>query len=160
MKDILLEELKKESFPNLSLFLKDEALKELPKLLEELLDERKNEIDSFLRKKNENIKFDDLIHESLLSYLRTILHNLNQTNQNLELRNIISKFRSKIEDFENQLAYSKKYYNKILRIKNNLSLNSDQKRILELKIKDYKQNSGDKNLFQNKKQKNQKNRKT
>lgn len=139
MKDKLLKELKNEGFPNLSLFLENKALNEIPKLLQELLEERKNYINSFIKKKNEDIEFDDLIHESLLSYLWRILNHLNKTENNLKLRNIVSEFRQKIEDFENELAFSEKYYNKILRMYNNLKLNSDQKRFLELETKAYKQ---------------------
>jgi len=139
MKDILLKELRKEWFPNFSLFLEDKALEEMMELLEELLEERKKQIDSFLEKKNEELQFDDLIQESLLSYLWKILNHLDQVENNLKLRDIISEFRPKIEDFYNELAYSKEYYNKVLWIQNNLSLDNDQKRILELEVKDYKQ---------------------
>lgn len=139
MKKVLLEELNKESFPNLSLFIEKQALEDMPSLLEELLKEKKNEIEKFLQKKNEDILFEDLSDNSLLSYLWRILTHLNQVENNLKLRKIIEEFRPKIEDFYNELAYSKEYYNKILRIQSNLSLNKDQKRILKLKIKAYKQ---------------------
>jgi Zn-dependent oligopeptidase len=119
--------------------LEDKALEEMMELLEELLEERKKQIDSFLEKKNEELQFDDLIQESLLSYLWKILNHLDQVENNLKLRDIISEFRPKIEDFYNELAYSKEYYNKVLWIQNNLSLDNDQKRILELEVKDYKQ---------------------
>ena len=56
MKDILLKELRKERFPNFSLFLEDKALEEMMELLEELLEERKKQIDSFLKKKNDSLK--------------------------------------------------------------------------------------------------------
>ena len=138
MKNILLNELKKESFPDFSIFLQEKSLKIIPDLLEELLQERKNKIKLFLKKKNSEIQFDDLIDKSLLSYLRKILNHLDNVENNSKLRNIVSNFRPKMEDFYNELSYSKKYYEKILRIQKNLTLNDDQKRILELRIKDYK----------------------
>ena len=138
MKNILLNELKKESFPDFSIFLQEKSLKVIPDLLEELLQERKNKIKLFLKKKNNEIQFDDLIDKSLLSYLRKILNHLDNVENNSKLRNIVSNFRPKMEDFYNELSYSKKYYEKILRIQKNLTLNDDQKRILELRIKDYK----------------------
>ena len=138
MKNILLNELKKESFPDFSIFLQEKSLKVIPDLLEELLQERKNKIKLFLKKKNSEIQFDDLIDKSLLSYLRKILNHLDNVENNSKLRNIVSNFRPKMEDFYNELSYSKKYYEKILRIQKNLTLNDDQKRILELRIKDYK----------------------
>ena len=138
MKNILLNELKKESFPDFSIFLQEKSLKIIPDLLEELLQERKNKIKLFLKKKNNEIQFDDLIDKSLLSYLRKILNHLDNVENNSKLRNIVSNFRPKMEDFYNELSYSKKYYEKILRIQKNLTLNDDQKRILELRIKDYK----------------------
>ena len=63
---------------------------------------------------------------NLLSYLWKILNHLDQVENNLKLRDIISEFRPKIEDFYNELAYSKEYYNKVLWIQNNLSLDNDQ----------------------------------
>jgi hypothetical protein len=42
MKNHLLKELKKENFPDFSIFLQDKSLEILPDLLEELLQERKN----------------------------------------------------------------------------------------------------------------------
>lgn len=138
MKNVLINELKKETFPDFSIFLQEKSLKIIPDLLEELLQEKKNEIKNFLKKKNSEIKFDDLIDKSLLSYLRKILKHLDNTENNPKIRNIVSNFRPKMEDFYNELSYSKKYYKKILRIQKNLTLNNDQKRILELRIKDYK----------------------
>ena len=138
MKSTLLNELKKEKFPDFSMFLQDKSLEIIPDLLEELLQERKNWIKSFLKKKNSEIQFDDLIDKCLLSYLRDILNYLDKVENNQKIRDIISNFRPKIEDFYNELDYSKKYYEKILRIQKNLTLNDDQKRILELRIKDYK----------------------
>ena len=138
MKNQLINELKKESFPDFSIFLQEKSLKIIPDLLDELLQERKNKIKLFLKKKNNEIQFDDLIDKSLLSYLRKILNHLDNVENNSKLRNIVSNFRPKMEDFYNELSYSKKYYKKILRIQKNLTLNDDQKRILELRIKDYK----------------------
>ena len=129
---------KKESFPDFSIFLQDKSLEIIPDLLEELLQEKKNEIKNFLKKKNSEIEFDDLIDKSLLGYLRDILRHLDKVENNSKLRDIVSNFRPKIEDFYNELAYSKKYYEKILRIQKNLTLNNDQKRILDLRIRDYK----------------------
>ena len=122
MKNILLNELKKESFPDFSIFLQEKSLKIIPDLLEELLQERKNKIKLFLKKKNSEIQFDDLIDKSLLSYLRKILNHLDNVENNSKLRNIVSNFRPKMEDFYNELSYSKKYYEKILRIQKNLHL--------------------------------------
>ena len=138
MKSTLLNELKKENFPEFSIFLQDKSLEILPDLLEELLQERKNEIKNFLKKKNNEIQFGDLIDKSLLSYFREILSHLDDVENNSKIRDIVSNFRPRMEDFNNELAYSKKYYEKILRIQKNLTLNNDQKRILELRIKDYK----------------------
>ena len=61
MKTKLLNELSKEWIPNLSLFLQSEALKVMPELLDELLDQDKQRFSNLLAKNNEDLVFDDII---------------------------------------------------------------------------------------------------
>ena len=51
-----------------------------------------------------------MIDKSLLSYLRKILNHLDNVENNSKLRNIVSNFRPKMEDFYNELSYSNKAF--------------------------------------------------
>jgi hypothetical protein len=92
-----------------------------------------------LNKDNSGIKFDDFVEDSLLDYLWRILNHLDSCYSIPQLRDIISNFRPLLEDFVNEEAYSYPYYKKLLWMRDNYDLTSDQLRILELWIKNYQQ---------------------
>ena len=82
----------------------------LPELLNELLSQEIVDFERILEKNAENLTFDELFIDGELGYLRNILNFLNSTEKSPEIRKIIQDFRSKYEDFLNQIAYSRKYY--------------------------------------------------
>ena len=139
MRSEILSELKKWWIPNLSFFTKQESLDILPSLLEELLQVEKDKFIILLNKDNSDIKFDDFVEDSLLDYLWRILNHLDSCYSIPQLRDIISNFRPLLEDFVNEEAYSYPYYKKLLWMRDNYDLTSDQLRILELWIKNYQQ---------------------
>lgn len=139
MKSQLLSELKKTWIPNFELFKSSEALILLPDLLNELLSQEIADFERILEKNAENLTFDELFIEGELGYLRNILNFLNSTEKSPEIRKIIQDFRAKYEDFLNQIAYSKKYYEVLSDFSKRDNLNADQIRILELEIKYFKQ---------------------
>lgn len=139
MKEKLVNELAKDGPIDFDLFLSEEALKVIPELLDELLQEWKEEEQKFIDKINEETEFDEYVKGHPFSYLWQILYYLDSIYTNKTLRQIISDFRPKLNDFVDYLAYSKDYYEKILRLRENKNLNADQKRILDLDIKKYQQ---------------------
>ncbi len=139
MKSELLNELKKWWIPNLKVFMKQESLDVLPELLKVLLQEEKDKFTTLLNKENTTLEFDDFIEDSLLDYLWRIINHLDSCYNNPQLRDIITNFRPELEDFINEEAYSYPYYQKLLWMRDNLDLTNDQKRILELWIKNYQQ---------------------
>ena len=139
MKSELLNELKKWWIPNLKIFLKQEPLDILPELLKELLQEEKDKFATLLNKENISLEFDDFIEDSTLDYLWRIINHLDSCYNVPELRDIISNFRPELEDLINEEAYSYPYYQKLLWMRDSLELTNDQKRILELWIKNYQQ---------------------
>lgn len=139
MKEKLLNELAKNGPIDFDLFLSDEGLKVLPELLDEFLQEWKNEKQVFIDKPYEKMEFEEYAKIPRFSYLWQILYCLDSIHTNKILRKVISDFKLKLNKFTNDLAYSKGYYDKIVRIKENKNLNDDQKRILELDIKQYEQ---------------------
>lgn len=139
IKEKLLNELKKNGPIDFDLFLSDGALKVIPELLDELLQEWKEEEQEFIDKPHEETEFDEYVKLYPFSYLWQILYYLDSIYTNKTLRQILSDFRPKLNDFVDYLAYSKDYYEKILRLRENKNLNADQKRILDLDIKKYQQ---------------------
>ena len=111
----------------------------LPDLLNELLSQEIADFEKILEKNAENLTFDELFIEGELGYLRNILNFLNSTEKSPEIRKIIQDFRSKYEDFLNQISYSKKYYEILSDFSKRDNLNADQIRILELEIRYFKQ---------------------
>jgi len=93
----------------------------------------------FINKPHEKVEFDEYVKLYPFSYLWKILSYLDCIHTNQTLRQILSDFRPQVNDFVDYVAYSKDYYEKILRLKENKNLNADQKRILDLDIKRYQQ---------------------
>jgi len=73
-----------------------------------------------------------------LYYFWSLLNHLENVDTNDKVRDIIENFRPKLQDFSNDLAYSKPYFQKLEYVFENTSLDSEQKRIMEKRIKAYK----------------------
>lgn len=138
MKIKLLNELSKEWIPNLSLFTQPEALGVMPELLNELLNQDKQWLSNLLAKSNEDLNFDDIIYDWKFDYLRKILNELSSIQDNSGLRTIILNFMWTYQDFCNEKDYSVDYYNKLVWIDENMDLDDEQKRLLYLTIRAYK----------------------
>ena len=143
MKKKLLNELKKDGPIDFDLFLSDEALKVIPELLDELLQEWKEEVQNFIDKPNEETEFDEGMKISRFSLLwRILTRYLNYTQSNPNLSKIILDFLPKLKGFTDAADwgrnyYSKPYYEKLVWIKEHKNLTSDQKRILDLELPQY-----------------------
>ena len=138
MKTKLLNELSKEWIPNLSLFVQSDALEVIPELLDELLNQDKQWFSNLLAKNNEDLVFDDIICEWKFCYLRKILNELSSIQDNAALRTIILDFMWTYQDFCNEKDYSVDYYNKLVWMYENMDLDEEQKRLLYLSIRAYK----------------------
>jgi len=145
MKEKLLNELAKDGPIDFDLFLSDEALKVIPELLDELLQERKDEEQAFIDKPHEKTEFDEGMKISRFSLLWRILFNhLDRMVKNPQLKQIITDFTPKVKAFSDDPEfvrnyYSKEYYEKLLWIKEHKNLTSEQKRILDLELPKYQQ---------------------
>jgi peptidyl-dipeptidase Dcp len=101
-----------------------------------------------IQKRETELEFSDFVEPSDFDYLWRIINHLDNCYNESELRNIISCFRPRLQDLVNEQQYSKGYYRKLLWMKDNYPLDDDQKRIIALWIKNYKQRGID--LPQNK----------
>lgn len=138
MKIKLLNELSKGWIPDLSLFVQPEALKVMPELLNDLLNEDKKWFQNFLAIKNEELKFDDIPFDSKFLYLWSILDTLQLIWNAWTLKDIIFDFIWKFQDFCNERDYSVEYYNKLVWMDSSMQLDEEQKRLLDLMITEYK----------------------
>lgn len=138
LKTQIIEKLSEKNFPDLKFFLKEEVLDLALEVLEELLEKEKKEFYEFLEKKNETLIFDDLESESLLDFFWSILNHFENVESSEKLREIIENFMPKLQDFWNEVAYSKPYFEKIVFMREKLELDYEQKKILDESIKAYK----------------------
>lgn len=139
IKQEIIKELNKTSFPDLKLIYSNEALDcALEILLEELKKEEKD-FKEFLKIKKEKLNFDSFEKESILYYYWEIINHYDNISDNKKTRKIIEEFRPKLEDFLNEVSYSKKYFDMINYVNENCDLDEEQKRVLYLRIKSYKE---------------------
>lgn len=134
----IIEKLKEKNFPDLKFFLSPEVLDNAISVLEELLALEKENLEKFLNKKNEDLVFDDLEDESPLDLFWSILNHFENVESSEKLREIIEDFMPKLQDFWNEVAYNKDYFEKIVYMRENLELDYEQKKILDEAIKAYK----------------------
>lgn len=138
MKKQILEKLEDKKFPDLKFFIKDEVLALVPEVLEELLEDEKQIFKEFLEKENKKIVFDDLEKSTNLYFLWSIINHFENVSTSEKLRKIIEDFIPKIQDFQNEISYSKPYFQKIIYLKENFDLDFEQEKILDELIKSYK----------------------
>ena len=138
IKDRVLDELKRDDFPNLKFLFSEEVLNIAPELLEELLEEDKIKFEELLKIENKDLTFESFEEESSLDYFWSLLNHFQNIENTDKIRKIIEDFRPKLQDFWNYVAYNKDYFDKLCYIEDNLDLDSDQTRIMFLRIKSFK----------------------
>lgn len=134
----IVNQLRKDWFPDLGLLYWEEALALAPRILESLLQQEKTEFEDFIKMSNEKIRFESFDDEGLLGYYWSLLNHYQNVNNDDTMRKIIDDFRPTLQDFWNYVAYNQNLYEKTVYCYENCELNNDQKRALELRIKDFK----------------------
>jgi len=138
LKEKVINELKKDSFPDLDFLYSEEVLNMAPELLEELLEIDKQKFEDFLKIENNDLTFDSFEDESLLDYFWNLLNHLQSVENTEKIRKIVEDFRPKLQDFWNYVAYNKDYFDKLVFVEDNLDLDEEQTRIMFLRIKAFK----------------------
>lgn len=146
----IVNQLRKEGFPDLKLLYSQDALEVAPWVLYSLLQQEKSEFEDFLKISNEKITFESFDDEGILDYYWSLLNHFQWVNNVEKIRKIIDDFRPQLQDFGNYVAYNQNLYKKTLYCFENCTLNDDQKRSLELRLKGYKDRGID--LAENKKE--------
>lgn len=138
LKEKVIKELNKKEFPNLKFLFSREVLDISLEILDELLEIEKKHFYSLLKINNEDLTFDSFEYDSLLDYFWSLLNHLENVDSNDKIRKIIETFRPKLQDFWNELSYSKEYFDKLIYVNEKLDLDKEQERILFLWIKAFK----------------------
>ncbi|MDD2907929.1 MAG: M3 family metallopeptidase [Candidatus Gracilibacteria bacterium] len=138
LKDKVIKELKNKNFPDLKFLFSNEVLDITKEILEEELENEKQKFTDFLKKDNSTLNFDSFEDDGILDYFWSLLNHLENVETSDKLRNIIEDFRPKLQDFGNEVSYNKNLYEKYLYVSENIKLDEEQRRIMDLRIKSYK----------------------
>lgn len=139
LKQRIISELKNPLFPDLWLIFSKEALDLANEILFWLLEEEKTEFENLLKTKKSDINFDIFESDGILDYYWSLLNHFQWVNNTKKIRNIIEKFRPKLEDFSNYVSYNKDYFYMLVYCQENCDLDEEQKRVLFLRIKSFKE---------------------
>lgn len=137
LKQKILLELQKKTFPDLTLLYSPESLALFPELLLELLEERKAIFQELITKPKQEVKFQDFEDFSRLWYLWWLLHHLDGVNKSELSEKIIEDFEPFYTEFSNEVTFSLAYYQRVCFVLEHETLDSEQKRILELEKKSF-----------------------
>lgn len=138
IKEKVIKELDKKEFPDLKLLFSEDVLDISLEILKDFLEEERKMFSDFLLKDNSEINFDSFEEDTNLDYFWSLLNHLDNVDSSEKTRNIIEEFRPLLQDFSNEVAYSKEYFEKLVYVFENTNLNNEEKRILEKRIKAFK----------------------
>ena len=119
---------------------KEENLQEKKELLEKKLKDTKEEIDKLKELKNHTYKsfvtpYQKLLHE--ISLIFTPISHLNYVCNSKTTEKVYNELLPQITEFYTNLSQDEEIYKILKEIQKDESLNSEQKRVLELEIKDF-----------------------
>lgn len=134
----VLFELDKKEFPDLKFLFSNEVLDISLDILRDFLEEEKSLFLQFLNKENSEINFDSFEDDTNLDYFWSLLNHLENVESSEKTRNIIETFRPDLQDFSNEVSYSYSYFEKVLYVFENCSLNPEEKRIMEKRVKSFR----------------------
>jgi len=138
IKQRIITELQKDGFPDLQFLFSKEVLDITPELLLEFLEIEKQKFENLLKIENKSLNFESFEYESDLDYFWGLLNHLQSIENTETIRTIVEEFRPKLQDFWNYVAYNKQYFDKLIYMDENLELDEEQKRIMYLRIKSFK----------------------
>ena len=138
IKNKIIQELEKKDIPDLAFLSSEEVLNIAEELLLELLEEEKKDFQEKLKIDNSKINFDLFEKESKLNFFWSLINHFNSTNSNDKLRKIIENIESKLTEFWNEVAYSKRYFEMLEYCLENCNLDKEQNKVISDAIKHYK----------------------
>ncbi len=138
IKKQIIQELEKKEFPDLKFLFSEKVLDIALKILDELLEEEKQDFEARLKLGNEKINFDIFHEESILSIFWSYLNHLNNVRSSDKIRKIIEDFEIKYTEFSNEISYSKRNFEMFEYCLKNCQLDLEQKKIISDEVRSYK----------------------
>jgi len=139
-KQKILQEIQKNEFPDLHFLYEKESLALFKEILKELLAQEKQKFTIFISKPKEEITFDDFQDFDALRYLFMLLNHIDMVDKSEISEKIIEDFEPLYTELSNEMTFSFPYYERVCYVLENLNLDSEQKRILELEKKSFELN--------------------
>lgn len=136
-KNLILKELDNPWIPDIYYMFKDENLECVLDILNELLNEEKVKFEKLLKIPKDKICFEIFDNEDKVAFFYNLLDHFNNVNSNEKVREIIEQFRPNYIDFVNYVSYNKDYYEMFVYCRDNTILDSDQKRIIDVTIRNF-----------------------
>lgn len=142
IKEKIISELNRNDFPNLEFLFSEEVLDNALDLFRELLETEKAKFEETLKTSNEELNFEKIFYNpednDNLWYFWALLNHLSGVNDSEKIRNIIDDFEQEYQEFADYVGFSKDYYDKIVYISENETLDAEQSRIVSETIKWFK----------------------
>jgi len=130
----VLDALKNPNFPDLKFLYSDEVLAVALEILEQLLDDERQDFNKKLETADSKITFELFNDFSLLDYFFSLLEHYQGVHGNDVIRKIIENFEPKYIDFGNEVAYSTRYYGMLQMCIKQCNLDTQQTRIIKKSI--------------------------
>lgn len=137
LKQQVIQSLKKPGFPEFDFLFSPEVIQIAPELLNEFLEQEKQEFQTTLKTPDTDISFDTFEEFSLLEIFWSYLGHSKSVNSNDAIRKVIEDFEPKIMDFSNEVSYSKRYFEMYEYCLANCTLDSEQTKIISDSIRNY-----------------------
>jgi oligopeptidase A len=122
--------LQNPDFPDLQFLYSSEALAIAPEILEELLEEEKNDFQKKLEIPDSEISFDTFDDVSILDYYFSLLEHYQGVLGDDTIRTILEDFEPLYIDFGNEAAYSQRYYEMLKICLETCDLDTEQTKII------------------------------
>lgn len=138
IQDRIINELNEIELPNLEFLYSQESVDNIPFVLDRLIDKKEKDFLQLLQIPLSNVNWElieNFSQDDKMSYLYSLLHNLNNVKGTDQVRFIIQMFQDKIVNLQNEMSYSKPYYEIYKTIQKDSSLNPEQKRIVDKTVK-------------------------
>lgn len=138
LKQKIITELETPNFPDLEFLFSDEVLDIALELLREMLWEEKAKFEEKLKTPFDDITFEIFDDKDNLWYFWNLLNHLNNVNKTDKIKKIIEEFEGEYIEFGNEVWYNKTYFEMYSYCLENCTLDSEQHRIIEETVKDFK----------------------
>ena len=110
IKSRILSEIENKQVPDTQFLFSKQSLEIIPDVLNKLLEKEKKKFLKLLETNDKKINFSIFEDEDRLSYLFSLINHLESVNSSEKVRKIIDDFRAPYIDFGNEVAFSKRFY--------------------------------------------------